>query len=226
MGQTTSQSTVENITKQITDISTNISQSCVVNSSQQQNVDLSNSGFVWGGTATVKQQTEISNTCFTDLNKQAQLQTQIANAIKNATTTTGVAVLPLLGNNTAVSASRIENLIKTNVTMSVIQSNYNSLKQSQVIDAQNRGVVLGRNFEFTQGAQVFAAATLKAIENTGLITEIATKVDQSATSTTKGPLDFLADIFSGLAGSAQTFLIFFMFIVFILVGFGVYMFFQ
>lgn len=213
MGNTTSaKSEVNNLSKTISDISMQVIQDCVVNSTQNQNVNLSNSGFRLFGTTNIEQETTINSSCFSDTRRQTTLQNEIANNILNSTTSDGVALWPAFGSTKSAAQTTINNLIKTHVNMDSIQRNYNSIIQNLNVNASNSGVELGMTYNIKQGATIFAAATLKQVTSAGVFNRVSSYVEQSAAAKTSGPFDFIGNI-------ATAFIVFFVVIMVIFLAY-------
>jgi hypothetical protein len=208
-----SKTTINNLSQQLTNISMSVVQSCVVNSSQSQDLNITNSGFSFWTDYSLEQSTDISSQCFQDSSKQAQLQNQLINEISQATSADGVALWGAFGSTQSAATANLTNIIQTNVTMNNIQKNYNLLKQGQTINVTNSGAVLFQSVNAKQGAQVFAAATLKSIDDAGVFNSISSYVDQNSSSTQAGPFDFIGDIFSGISSQFIYGMLFFVVII-------------
>jgi len=227
MGGSKSKSAITSLNTQITNIATNIVQSCVVNTGQTQTVVSNNTGFQLGSTLSVVQTTSISSSCFQDASLQANLQNQITSAIQQTATANGVALLGGVGASQSSADSYISNIIKNNVTLSNIQNNYNTITQNQSVTINNSGEQIFSTVDISQGATVFAAATLKTVSDTGVLNALAASIDQQSTATTSNPLDFIANIVTGVASaisdsvmSMVAFVIFVIIAIFYLVSSG------
>ncbi len=225
MGGTESKTTVNAISEQISTIASDTVQNCVVNTSQDQLINVSNTGWKLTSNINVEQQTEVSSTCFSDLNKEIELQNKIQNAISQQSSASGVALLSAFGASTSEASANLRTIIKNNVTMSNIQNNYNSIRQNQQVNYSNSGVVVFDTVNVTQGAKVFAAATLQQLDRAGIFNTIQNHVDQSATATTENPLDFLAKLVSSVGGVImQPFILFIIFICVVFLGISLFAF--
>lgn len=194
-----SKTTINNLSQQITNISMSVVQSCVVNSQQSQNLNITNSGFSFWTDYNLEQSTEVSSQCFQDSSKQVQLQNQLINSISQATSADGVALWGAFGSTQSSAKANLTNIIQSNVTMSNIQKNYNSILQTQNVTVSNSGAALFQSVDVKQGAQVFAAATLQTVDSAGVFNTISNYVDQQSSSSQAGPFDFIADIFKGIS---------------------------
>lgn len=217
MGSNSSKSTVQNISEQITNVAMSSVQDCAVISNQKQTLDVSNSGFRLFGSYKATQTTDVTSQCFSDVNRESRLQNEIINAISQATTASGQSVLPAFGPNRAKALSSVTNIIRNNVTMSNIQKTYTSIRQSQNAKISNSGVVLFETVDLTQGATVFAAATLQEVVKSGVLNTIQNHIDQTTTAKTESPL---AGLFSG---ASLMILIFFVFVAIIAVAIWAFM---
>lgn len=201
MGGSSSKATINSLQQVITDVSMSTVQDCVTISEQSQTVDLSNSGISIGDTGKVTQQTDISTTCFSNTAKEADLQNKIIAAISNASDASGVGLLSAFGVSLADATTNLNTLVRNNIKMSNIQKTYNMMKQQQNVRAVNTGFSLFRTVEVSQGAKLFAAATVQEVTNAGIFNTIQSKLDQSATATITNPL---APLFAALgAGSVM-----------------------
>jgi hypothetical protein len=103
--------------------------------------------------------------------------------------------------------------------MSNIQKNYNAIKQTQTAKFTNSGVVLFERAQLTQGAAIFAAATLTALDTAGVFSTISGYVDQASSAKQENPLDFIGKAIGAFAsGISGTFFIFIFLIFIAIVG--------
>lgn len=219
MGGSESKTTINALSEQITNIASDTVQSCVTTTSQDQLINIVNTGWKLTSNINVEQQTQVSSSCFSDLNKQTELQNKIQNAIAQSSTASGVALISAFGASTADATANLRNRIVNNITMSNIQRNYNEIRQNQQVTYSNAGVIGFDTVNVTQGAKVFAAATLQQLDRAGIFNDIANAIDQKATATTENPLDFIAKIV-GSVGSVlmQPIILFILFIAVICLG--------
>jgi hypothetical protein len=196
MGSSQSTTTVTELSQTITNIAESVVQNCQVASTQTQNAVINNTGFSIFGNYTTSQATTISDTCFQDTSLQTQLQNQILNAIQQATTSDGSSIMPAFGNTSSSANTNLTNIVKNAVTMKNIQNNYTQIQQSQNVTINNSGVQLVTNLDMSQGSQIFAAATLKALDDAGVFTAIKNQVDQQ--SSASNSLFSLSGLLSGL----------------------------
>jgi hypothetical protein len=219
MGGTASSSVINELSQNISNISSSIVQSCEVISTQNQNLNVTNTGFKLFGGYSLTQQTEINNKCFSDAKKQTDLQQQIYNEIAQSATSQGVALLGAFGKDTSTAQANLKRIIQTNITMQNIQKNYNQIKQNQSATFSNSGIVLLETVDLNQGAKVFAAATLSTLDQAKVFDTITGYVDQSSTTKTENPLDFIGKAIGAFAsGVSGTFFIFIFLIIAAIIG--------
>lgn len=201
MGNSESSTTVNSLSEVITNVAMSTVQDCVVVSEQAQSDTYVNNGFtLWSGT-TLEQQTEVRSQCFSDVKRQAELQNKIIQEISQATSATGMALLPAFGDTKSSATTNLTSLVENNITMSNIQKSYNGIKQGQTVDHVNNQVWLVRNVNLKQGAEVFAAATLQEVQKAGILTDIEKYVDQTSSAKVENPLDAFAAMISAAFGS-------------------------
>lgn len=215
MGGSESKSVVNQLSQAITDIAMKSVLDCQVATTQDQNLLVENTGWTLFGSYKLEQTSDIKSSCFTDSKRQTQLQNDIINAIKNATTAAGGSLMPAFGDTSSNSETNLTSLVKTSITSSNLQKNYNSIKQSQNVTFKNSGVVGFQQLQLTQGAQIFAASTLKALDDAGVFNAIKNQVDQTS-SASNSLFNFdlgLGSLFSG--GSSWLYLLVIIAVVFI-----------
>lgn len=198
MGGSESKTTVNHISEQISKVAMETVQSCEVSSQQKQKVRIINTGFRFWGSYKVEQQTDISNECFSDVKKQTELQNKVFQKIAQASTASGVGILSAFGASKSEAETNLRNTIKNSVTMKNIQRSYTEIRQEQEVDVITPGVSIVEKVELTQGAKVFAMATLKELDRAGVFNAITAHIDQKSKAETKSPLDFIADIFGAI----------------------------
>jgi hypothetical protein len=221
MGSTESSAVINSLSESINEVSMSTVQSCEVISDQSQNLAVRNTGFKFSSDVTLEQTTDIRMECFSDINKQTELQNKIINEIAQTSTASNVALLGAFGSTQSEAIANLTNIVRNTITMSNIQRSYIMIKQQQGLTLDNEGVVVYEKVKLTQGAEVFAAATLKEIDRAGIFNRIANHVDQSAEAKTENPLDFIAKALGAVGDSVSTMLFLIIFIVAILVV-GVY----
>lgn len=222
MGGSSSKSAVSSLSTTISNIAMSTVQECQISAEQVQTVNVVNTGFKLWGNYTLQQQTDIRSDCFNDIRKQTDMQNKIIDAISQATSADSVALLGAFGTSTADASANLSTIVRNTVTMSNIQRSYNAIRQTQTVNFINSGVTLIETPTLTQGANLFAAATLKEIDSAGIFTRIEKHIDQTTTATQKNPLDFIAGIINSAGGVVTTSV--FLFILLIAAGiFGFYL---
>jgi hypothetical protein len=184
MGGSESKSVVNQLSETITNIAMNSVLDCQVAAVQDQNLLVENTGWNLFGSYKLEQTSDIKSSCFTDSKRQTQLQNEIINAVKNATTASGGSIMPAFGDTSSNSETNLTNIVRTSITSSNLQKNYNSIRQAQNVTFKNSGVVGFQQLQLTQGAQIFAASTLKALDDAGIFNAITTHIDQKSSADT------------------------------------------
>lgn len=214
-GKTESETVIEDLSKTITNIAMSNINRCVVNSSQEQDAVIKNSGFKIFSRNTVSQTTTVNASCAMNSSLEANLQNDIISAISQKTTSTGHGILSAFGNTEASARATLATIIESNVKMENIMEMYNRIEQKQRTGSENDGVVLVEVNDFSQGAQVFAAATLSALENAGVFNTIRHHIDQVSSAESKNPFSFLTDMFGTFTWAI---LVGFLFLVIVIAG--------
>lgn len=198
MGGSSSKSVINQLSEVISNIAMSTVQSCENSVDQTQNLEVNNSGFRLWGTYKLAQQTEIRSDCFSDVNKQADLQNKIISTIANASTASNVGLLGAFGSSKSYAETNLTNIVRNNVTMSNIQKSYNAIRNSQSAKFTNSGIIGFEQVELTQGAKLFAAATLQEVDKAGIFNAIEGHIDQNSQSTRDSSILGLGNLFGGL----------------------------
>lgn len=196
MGGSQSKAVIEQLSAVITDISIQSVQNCVVNVDSTQVVKANNTGWDVGGSVVVEQTTEVKQECLQDSQRTQNLQNQIINAISQASTADGIALISAFGASKAEAETKLKSIVQSSINTGSTMNAYNTIRQSQSVEYNNSGVRVGTSFSARQGAQVYAAAVLKQLDNAGVFNTIQNKIDQSAKATTSNPLDIFSNMFS------------------------------
>jgi hypothetical protein len=218
MGGSSSKTVVKQLSEAITNVCLSTVQTCEVAATQDQSIDVNNTGFKLWGTYRLEQQSDIKSECFSDIQKQVELQNKLIQTIAQSSTATGVALMSAFGSSKSYAETNLTNIVRNNITMSNIQRSYNIIKQNQSATFNNSGVIAFEQAELTQGSKIFAAAALKEIDRAGIFNTIETYVDQSATADTSSPISLFGSLFSGLGSSLSTVFIFVIFIALAIIG--------
>jgi len=213
MGVSESKAEVKKISEQISNIAMSTAQSCEVASQQDQTLEVNNTGFKLWGSYSMKQQTEIRSDCFSDVNKQMELQNKIIENISNASTAKGVGILGAFAVSKADAVTNLTNIVKNNITMSNIQNSYTSIKQNQSAKFNNSGIIGFETVDLTQGGKLFAAATLQEMDKAGIFNTIDSFVASKAEATIENPLKVIADMISSISSTAMMGIAFFIIII-------------
>ncbi len=201
MGGSESRTAVESLSSAISNVVISTVQSCEVAATQDQTLVVTNTGFKLWGTYKLDQQSDISASCFSDVNKQTDIQNKIIDTIAQSTSASNIALLGAFGSSSADARAALTNIVKNNITMSNIQNSYTTIKQNQAARFSNSGVIGFEQVELTQGSKLFAAAALQEIDRAGIFNQVASYVDQHSTATMENPLDFIAKIFGAVTGT-------------------------
>ncbi len=221
MGGSTSKTAIESLSSSITEVAMSTVQNCEVAAQQDQTLVVKNTGFKLWGDYKLEQQSEIKSDCFSDISKQTDLQNKIIDTISQSTSASNVALLGAFGKTNSEASANLTNIIKNNITMSNIQNSYSSIKQNQSATFENSGIVGFENVDLIQGSKLFAAATLKEIDKSGIFNQVEKYVDQTSSSTQTNPLDFIADAFGAVTSSIMMWIVLFM-IAIIMIGVGIF----
>ena len=148
----------------------------------------------------MEQATDVKSSCFTDIKRQAQFQNDVINAIKQATTSDGGSIMPSFGSTSSSAETNLTSIIQNSLNTSTLQKNYTAIKQNQNITFNNNGIVGFQQVQLTQGAQIYAAAALKSLDDAGVFNSISNHVDQ--TSSASNSMFSFGNLFSGLGNYA------------------------
>jgi hypothetical protein len=222
MGGSSSKSAVSILNEIVTNVAMETVQDCLVVSDQEQDINMTNTGFKLWSTVDITQTTDVSSSCFSNSLKETELQNNLISAISQATTAEGVGLLSAFGASQAEAETNLQNLVETNIKMSNIQKSYTLIQQKQKVGLNNVGTIVFEDVNISQGAEVFAAATLLEVTNSGITNLIDTNIDQTTSAITSNPLDFIGNIFGSVAASVA--IIAFVFIA--LIAFIIYMIFR
>lgn len=218
MGATESKTTVQSLSEAITNVAASTVQSCEVSSTQNQSVNVVNTGIRLWGSYKLDQQSDIQSSCFSDVTKQTQLQNRIIDTISQATSASSVAVLSSFGPTNSSASANLSNIVRNNIKMSNIQQSYNEIKQNQSASFTNSGVIGFEQVELTQGAKIFAAATLQEMDKAGIFNTIESHIDQTSKATVENPLDFISKAIGAVTEGITSTILVFVIIIAIAIG--------
>lgn len=213
MGGSESKTAVSQLSQQISDIAMSTVQSCEVSSQQEQTLVVNNTGWRLWGSYSLEQKTDIKSECFSDVQKQMNLQNSIINAISQAVTAENVALIGAFGKSNAEAVTNLTNIVRNNITMSNIQNSYTQIRQKQSATFNNSGIIGFEQVELTQGSKLFAAATLAEVDKAGIMNNITSYVDQSSKASVENPLDFIAKAIGTVSDSINSTIMLFVIII-------------
>lgn len=204
MGGSSSKATITSLSETINSAVMSTIQSCETTSDQSQNLTVVNEGWKLFGSYRLEQQSDIKASCFSDAQKQTDIQNKIINEIKQASTASSIALLGAFGSSTSDATANLTNIVRNNVTMSNIQQSYIAIKQKQSATFINKGVMGFEQAELVQGSKLFAAATLQEIDKAGIFNTIESYVDQKSTASQENPLEFISRAIGSVVGGISS----------------------
>jgi len=227
MGGSQSTTTAKMLEESITKMSTSIVQSCLAETTQNQSLDINNTGTMGSSTFNMNQASTIKSSCFQNSQLQTQLQNQIMSTIEQVAKAQGDALWSAIGASKTSSNTSIKDVINNDVTLSNIQKNYDMIKQSQSTTVNNTGTFQGITVNMSEGASIFSAATNALLNSTGITDAVVAHVAQHSTSITKSPISGLVDLVGKVASAVGTSIteiyIFIAFIIIVIIGSIVYL---
>ena len=195
MGGSKSKAVADIATDVMTNMITQDMMNCSTMVTQRQTLDISGSGNVLDG-VTMKQGFKINVKCVQDSNRKAQLDTAIATAVEQAAEAEGVALVGVIGSSKSEVISNLRTRISTEITMQTLVNCASSINNTQGISISGDYNLI-KNVSLEQFGEMIRNCVQNVVSNTSMINDLRNTVDQQATATTKGPLDFIADIFTG-----------------------------
>ena len=223
MGGTESTAAVSSVSEAISNVAMQSAQTCEVAASQDQSLNVVNTGFKLWGSYKLEQTSDIRTECFSDVAKQVDLQNKIISAISQTASSSNIALLGAFGKSNATAQANLSNIVRQNITMSNIQRSYTTIKQNQAASFTNSGVIGFEQVELTQGSKIFAAATLPEVDRAGIFNTIEAYVDQTTTASMENPLDFIAKAIGAVTSGITSTFILFIVLVIVAIGGGVYL---
>jgi hypothetical protein len=207
MGGNTSKSTITQLTDIATDVATKNVQSCVGKASQDQLLLIKGTkGDVKIDNINQRQGATVDMKCLFNTETQDKMQNEMSQKIEGAVKAKG----GLFGSK-AKQDIDIKNIFKTNINNETVSQQVSSTLQNQaaIIDKTKGSVIIG-DVTQEQTATVIAETIVNSSQYTGVLKEIATKVDAKATSESGG---IFGSLFGGIGGIV--------FIVIIVIGLGI-----
>lgn len=225
MGGSKSKVVVDQVNKQINDLSMKIGQECAVNVDQTQDVTINNTGTSIGGSLTMTQTSVVDLQCMQTSGRMNKLAGDISNIISQSAAAAGVGITSAVGGSQANTSTDIKNIIENRLTTENINRTITAIKQGQKLTMNNSGLQFAQSINMSQGAQVFAAAVVNEVNETGIINSMATQIDQKADAKTTNPLDFLVEMTRSVMGAfslAMLIPILFIIGLIVVIGFVIY----
>lgn len=189
MGASQSTNSVSVVNKAIISVLTKNANNCSSNSVQNQQINYSGFGL-FGGSS---QSSNVSVKCLQNVKMDNNLSTQIAQQIQQQAAAQGIALLPNYNGSTNIG--NLSNYISTKLTDKVIQDCASSVLQNQ----QNNvgGVQIG--LYNSQNVNAVTSCLQKTLNKNKISQGIVQNVNQVATTKTSNPLNFLGNLFKGMA---------------------------
>lgn len=187
MGNSASSNEVNVLNESINKLSSSNVQQCVTNSTQVQAASQSAFGINIGVKQKILQNTTIKQECIMDVSRTNALVSQITSQLQQyAESNLGSMTV---GQADSSNAANIKSKVSNALSVSNINNNFNSIMQTQLADQKLGGINIFASQEAIQGAEVYAGAVLKSLEDNNVVTDIVNDVRQKSVSTTEGILD-------------------------------------
>lgn len=152
------------------------------------------------------QATKLSLDCAQDASNMTKMQQEVAAAIKQAAESQSVALLGVLGNSDSEVNTKIENLVKNDLTQETISNIILQTNLDQGIDVDG-SYNLVQNVDQSQLSDMIAKNVQKVVNSMEGITKISNEVEQAAKSTQKNPISQMirawGDAVKGIMGAFQ-----------------------
>lgn len=194
MGGSSSKAKSEILTETITNVITQDIMNCSTMVTQQQSIDISGSGNVLDGVS-MKQGFKINIACFQNSNRKQDLDTAIANAVTQQAESEGVALVGILGSSKSEVYNNIKNISRTEISMQSLVNCASAINNSQGINISG-SYNLVKNISLEQFGEMIQNCVQKIVSNTSIVNAVKNATDQRTDAVTKGPLDFIAEIFT------------------------------
>lgn len=198
---TTAKTTTDIITEFSVAIAQKTVNECVTTATQEQVVGANwVRGDVVISDVLMRQNVSIDSSCVFSAEKQAKIQTDVANKIAQFAAAQGQAVLSLFGKTQSEAATNIRSAFKNSYSQSEIQRSVALTSQKQGFDF---GVVGGsfimNNVTMEQSARIVAEGIMTSSSYAEVINKVGTAIDQETKAEEKNPLNFIKDIFQGMS---------------------------
>ena len=146
----------------------------------------------------MSQSVSINSQCMQKTLQDASVQNKIADDVVQKADTTTQAMLGLLsGSSSSTTETGVRTTIKNMFTQTNINETINNLKQNQSINITSTvGNVVMENITMDQGMHLAAQTFVDSTQITKALTDVENKLDQTSSSKSVGPFDFIADLFA------------------------------
>lgn len=207
MGGTTSTATTRVATKAITDIMVQNIMKCSTSATMTQTFSVSGSYNVVENVKQV-QYLKLSSTCAQDAQNMQDLQTQIANKIKELADAQGSGVLSAVGASHSRTNIDIQNEIKNSVNQQTVAEIVNSSNATQELIIRGDHNIV-KNFSQEQTADIVFTNAQKVVNKIKSVQDIDNKADSEAKAVTTNPISEMIDsVFKGLTSLGTIWIIF------------------
>jgi hypothetical protein len=206
MGGSSSKTTFESLTEVAINVANEQVQKCTSTASQSQVLQIKGTkGDVKIGGFSQRQAVSIDMKCAFDNNTQSNLQAKLAQEITQMAEAKGGDITAGFGNSSSEANTNIRNLFSTNINNSSLMAAVSSTMQEQKISVEDTdGNVIIADVEQDQTARNMAEVMMSNTQYSGVLHEIATKIDQKAKSQGGGiftnMFDMIGGIFENLKG--------------------------
>jgi len=207
MGGSSSKTTFESLTSIAINVANEQVQKCTSTASQDQMLKIRGTkGSVKITGFSQRQGVSINMKCVFDNKTQNDLQTKLAQEITQFAQSTGGDITAGFGKSSSEANSNIKNLFSTNVNNASLMEAVSSTLQRQTADiADTGGDVIIADAEQSQTATLVSEIMMANAQYSGVLHEIATKIDQGAKSQGGGiftnMFDMIGGIFDNLKGA-------------------------
>lgn len=177
---------------------TKVISGCSTVASQQQLISVHNvSGSVEISGVRLKQGASVNMKCIMKTETQSKIQDEIASQISQSLANESIAALSALGGSGAAARTNIKNALANNMDVEIISTSVTESLQSQAIVVGNVGKnVYISDITMQQTNDIIAEAIIGQSSYSEVINDIATQVEQTATSKEVNPLQSLFDFLS------------------------------
>lgn len=211
MGGTSSKVLYGAVNDAVTQVAMDISNECLVQSKQEQNIDLTNYGWQLFGSDTISQRGTFELSCALQADMITKLQDKIIQNVMQKVSATDESLFKFLGKTKSEAETKIRNSIRASVTSDVINRNMATIDQKQNIPATNYGLQFMWNRNISQDQKTFVNSVVKAVQNSDVMKELETRVIQDGETTS-------TDGFAMLMNTISSF--WYIFLILFVIGFA------